>query len=98
MSVFRAIGAEIALAFRLTFRAEVDLRPISGLRSRLGWIGDRHLRNGFLVAAPIFLGGLFLLTKPSPAVGLVIAVASNLVWFSASAAFRALDWKRNRAD
>lgn len=93
MRVLQAIFNEIKIATTMTF-----VEPYrAGKKHDAGWAKDRHLRNGFLIAAPMFfLAGLAINTNGQsfghnflPLLG--CALVSNLIWFGYAA------WSRSRS-
>lgn len=88
-----SVAKEIGIVFQMTF-----VEPL--LKGRLndgGWLKDRHLRNGFLIAAPLFLAGTFFavfVARHEPVLQFFVlfgvAVGTNLLWLSYAA------WSRRR--
>jgi hypothetical protein len=89
----RAIADEILLVWKMTF----SNRNFFAREKRVDWTSDRHLRNGFLLAIPVFVVPVVLfklrmhdgVTDVLAMLG--FAILSNLVWMGYAA------WSRARS-
>jgi len=91
MKWMSAIGHEIKSVLKLSL---ADLGSV-GLKRRVGWLQDKHLRTGYFLCIPIFILVIptILFVHSSPIrIGLILllVIVSNLVWLGFAA------WSRSK--